>query len=227
MEVQSLLSHKFEKNFGRDDMFLCVPIMWTELSRLKSRVETVINTLSAKAVQNEKIIEFKKQLVSNKSLKNYFAENPEEKEILLNDISHNTNRRDRYLFRNLDVMPSYVIPHSIMAQTQEQIAQCVVGVNSIMAAGKVNHNRSLDRFGHLYVEQDNPCKVVQNLVGYPAAVERYKNKATGEVFDKEDPTVLDHHKLEPTSGRKIWKLRHNKRITKTIKADKSGFIGSS
>jgi hypothetical protein len=115
MDVQGLLAHKFEKNFGRDDMFLCVPVMWTELARLKSRVETVINTLSAKAVQNEKIIEFKKQLVSNKSLKSYFAANPEEKDILLNDISHNTNRRDRYLFRNLDVMPSYVIPHTIMA----------------------------------------------------------------------------------------------------------------
>jgi len=50
MEAQALLAHKFEKNFGRDDMFLCIPVTWTELARLKSRVETVVNTLSAKAV---------------------------------------------------------------------------------------------------------------------------------------------------------------------------------
>ena len=34
--------------------------MWHELNRLKSRVETVINTLSNKTVNNEKVIEFKK-----------------------------------------------------------------------------------------------------------------------------------------------------------------------
>jgi hypothetical protein len=64
----------------------CIPVLWSELNRLKSRVETVINSLSNKTVANEKVIEFKKQLVSNKSLKSYFAEHTEEKEILLNDI---------------------------------------------------------------------------------------------------------------------------------------------
>lgn len=42
--------------------------------------------LSSKSVQQQKVLEFKKQLVSNKSLKEYFKENPQEKEILLNDI---------------------------------------------------------------------------------------------------------------------------------------------
>lgn len=98
-------------------MFKCIPIMWSELNRLKSRVETVIQTLSNKAVQNEKVIEFKKQMVSNKSLKSYFADHPDEKEILLNDIDKVIKRTDRYLFKNLDVMPPYVIPENIMAMT--------------------------------------------------------------------------------------------------------------
>jgi len=38
----------------------CLPVMWTELTRLKSRVETVVNTLSNKNVQKEKLIEFKR-----------------------------------------------------------------------------------------------------------------------------------------------------------------------
>jgi len=59
--------------------------------------------------------------VSNKSLKRYFEENPSEKEILLNDISVMSAKKDRYLFKNLDVMPSYVIPEAIMAQTPEQV----------------------------------------------------------------------------------------------------------
>ena len=65
------------------------------------------------------------------------------------------------------------------------------------------------------------------MVGYPSAVERYKNKATGDNFAREDPSMLDYQSLEPTSGRKIWKIRHNKRIRKPLKADKSGFIGTS
>lgn len=68
-------------------MLKCLPILWAELNRLKSRVETVIATLNNKTVNNEKTIEFKKQLVSNKSLKSYFIDHPEEKDILLNDIS--------------------------------------------------------------------------------------------------------------------------------------------
>jgi len=44
---------------------------------------------------------------------------------------------------------------------------------------------------------------------------------------REDPTLLDFKALEPTSGRKLWKLRHNKRIHKPLKADKKGFIGGS
>ena len=54
-------------------MILCVPVLWAELKRLKSRVDTVLATLSNKNVMNEKTIEFKKQIVSNKSLKAYFG----------------------------------------------------------------------------------------------------------------------------------------------------------
>lgn len=70
------------------------------------------------------------------------------------------------------------------------------------------------------VEPDNEARIVQNLVGYPGAVERYKNKQSGDNFIREDPNLLDSKALEPTSGRKLWKLRHNKRIHKPLKADK-------
>jgi hypothetical protein len=41
-----------------------------------------LNSLSNKRVRDEKLLEFKKQIVSNKSLKEYFKNNPTEKEIL-------------------------------------------------------------------------------------------------------------------------------------------------
>jgi len=118
-ETLELYQKKLLKNFGRDNMLKCIPIMWHELKRLKSRVESVISNLSTKTVQKEKLLEFKKQLVSNKSLKSYFEEHPDEKDILLNDISKMNKGNNRFLFQNLDVMPSYVIPEGIMAMTAE------------------------------------------------------------------------------------------------------------
>lgn len=93
--------------------------MWHELNRVKSRVQSVLDSLSNKHVQREKMIEFKRALVTNKSLKAYFQEHPEEKDILLNDISKISRRNDNFLFKNLDVLPAYVIPENIMALTQE------------------------------------------------------------------------------------------------------------
>ena len=65
------------------------------------------------------MLEFKKQLVSNKRLREYFAENPQEKEILVNDIQKAHCKNDRYLFRSLDVMPDYVIPDEMIAVTRD------------------------------------------------------------------------------------------------------------
>lgn len=63
-------------------MLKCLPVMWHELIKMKGRVEQVLNSLSNKRVRDEKLLEFKKQIVSNKSLKEYFKNNPSEKEIL-------------------------------------------------------------------------------------------------------------------------------------------------
>jgi len=64
------------------------------------------------------------------------------------------------------------------------------------------------------------------MVGFPASVARYKNRDTAG-WAYENPRITDAGALEPTSGRKLWKLRHNKRIRKPVKKDKTGFIGSS
>jgi len=63
-------------------MLKCIPIIWHEVTNLKGRVKDVLATLSSKRVRDEKLVDFKKQVVSNKSLKEYFKNNPSEKEIL-------------------------------------------------------------------------------------------------------------------------------------------------
>jgi hypothetical protein len=74
------------KAFGRNDILKCIPIVWHEIVKMKGRVDQVLSTLSPKRVKEEKLLEFKKQVVSNKSLKEYFKNNPTEKMVLQNDI---------------------------------------------------------------------------------------------------------------------------------------------
>lgn len=50
LEAGETIVRRFTAKFGRGDLFQCVPLLWSELVRLKSRVETVLNTLSNKAV---------------------------------------------------------------------------------------------------------------------------------------------------------------------------------
>ena len=117
-ETLKMYQTKLEKSFGKTYILKCIPIIWHEVVKMKARVDTVLSTLSTKRVKDEKVLEFKKQIVSNKSLKEYFKNNPNEKEILQNDIQKNSYK-DKILFRNLGTLPSYAVPKEIMATTKD------------------------------------------------------------------------------------------------------------
>ena len=59
---------------------------------------------------------------------------------------------------------------------------------------------------------------------------RYNNreaaiKEAETTFAYEDPKLLSYESLEPTSGRKNWKIKHHKRVKRKLKTHKNGFIG--
>lgn len=80
--ILTTFQKKMQKAYGRSDILKCIPIIWHEVVKMKGRVEQVLSTLSNKRVRDEKLLEFKKQVVSNKSLKEYFKHNPTEKMVL-------------------------------------------------------------------------------------------------------------------------------------------------
>jgi len=141
----------------------------------------------------------------------------------MNDIVKAHSKHDKYLFRNLDVLPSYIIPEAMVAVTAEQMETCTLGSENIKHLSTAFGTHGA-RAMHL-ADLDSPSSVVTNLVGFPAAVNRYKTQGTAD-FPTEDPTLKDYNALEPTSGRKIWKLKHGKQIRKAVKKDKTGFIGA-
>jgi superfamily II DNA/RNA helicase len=74
-EVQglALCQRKLQKACGLQTAIKCVPVLWQELIKIKARVEDVTRGLDNKTVKMEKTNEFKKQLISNKRLKEYFS----------------------------------------------------------------------------------------------------------------------------------------------------------
>jgi ribose-phosphate pyrophosphokinase len=72
VEALKLYQRKMQKAFNTPNMIKCIPMLWQELVKIKSRVEDILRTLDNKTVKTEKINEFKKQLISNKRLKEYF-----------------------------------------------------------------------------------------------------------------------------------------------------------
>jgi len=134
--------------------------------------------------------------VSNKGLREYFSEHAEEKEILMNDIQKMTKcRTDMTLFKSLDIIPSYLVPDSIMFTTEEEMAETTIGVNLARLPdaskndipGMQVHNL-LTHMTLKWAEPDNPATMIQNLCGFPGAVERYKAKGMdSNVFNKEEP----------------------------------------
>ena len=72
--------------------------------------------------------------------------------------------------------------------------------------------------------------MIQNLVAFPSTVLSYHSQNNGMEDTetvKENPDIVSVEQLEPTSGRKLWKMKHHKRIKKKLKPFKNGFIGGS
>lgn len=60
MEALQLYQRKMQKAFNSPNMIKCIPILWQELVKIKTRVEDVTKGLDNKTVKAEKTNEFKK-----------------------------------------------------------------------------------------------------------------------------------------------------------------------
>lgn len=192
---------KMKKRYGRS-LLVTLPIDWLEVNKLKSRIDDIHCTLTNKKIKTYMSNEIKKQILSSKKLKEYFKDHEEEKEILKSSIE--SEYKYRHMHKNLDYIPSYLYPKSIV---RNQIEMEIDGVknkqNPITVQGLTSD-----------------LQFVQNLNNIPQPRETIRSLAY------EEPLNIDPEKLEYTSGRKLWKLKHKKRVQKKIRKAKDGYMGS-
>lgn len=192
---------KMKKRYGRS-LLVSLPIDWIEVNKLKSRVDDIHCTLINKRIKTYMSNEVKKQILSSKKLKEYFKEHEEEKEILKSSIE--SEYYFRHLHKNLDFLPSYLYPKTIV---KNQIEMELEGLENKQSQVSVQGLTSDLMF-------------VQNLNNIPRPKETFRSLAY------EEPMNIDPERLEFTSGRKLWKLKHKKRVQKKIHKAKDGYIGS-
>ena len=189
---------KMKKRYGRS-LLVTLPIDWLEVNKLKSRIDDIHCTLTNKKVKTYMSNEIKKQILSSKKLKEYFNEHGEEKEILKSSIESDYSYR--YMHKNLDYLPNYLYPKSII---KSQIEMEIDGVDNKQNSSSIQGLTSDLLF-------------VQNLNNIPRPKETFKS------LPYEDPSNIDPERLQYTSGRKLWKLKHKKRIQKKIRKGKDGY----
>ena len=105
------LVKKMLKRYDRS-LFVVLPINWLELNKLKSRVDDIFCTLTSKKIKQYMSNEIKKQILNSKKLKEYFNDHEEEKDILRSSVE--SNYKYRFMNNNLDYVPDYLMPKSLI-----------------------------------------------------------------------------------------------------------------
>jgi len=197
------LTKKMLKRYNRS-LFVDLPVDWVEVNKLKSRVDDIQCTLTNKKIKNYMSNEIKKQILSNKRLKEYFNEHEDEKAILRASLS--SEYKYRFLNSNLDYVPDYCFPKSILVSAIDKKIDGQEGVQLDVA--------------EQIVGLTNDLIIVKKLNNLP------KKRGATRAFNYEEPDMIDPERLAFTSGRNLWKLKHKKRIRKGIKKAKDGYMGS-
>lgn len=64
----------------------------------------------------------------------------------MNDISKtDSSQKDRFLFKHLGFLPSYVLPSQVMAVTPEQISLCTVGTGNLIIGSGTTGSLAKDK----------------------------------------------------------------------------------
>jgi len=174
-----------------------LPLKFEEIDRFRYRCDDVLRSVTKHNIKTARLNDVKKQLMSSQKLKDYFEAHPNEKDVLGNI---NSTDKNALMHKHLGQIPHYLIPESIISNPiEEKLQSTKLNVKCVLGKRKA--------------------------ASVPA-----NSQTTSSVKDHfayEDPNFVTVEQLEPTSGRKLWKMKHRKTINKKLKRYKDGFQGGN
>jgi len=179
-----------------------LPMQIADAERFRYRVEDMARWISKKMVTQYLARELQLEALHSEKLKEYFEEHPEDRKALLR--SQRQLRERKSVRQHLKVVPSYLVPEQFTNMTPVQQAvreDAAARGQTGMKKRRKNHKLGDPLFG----DAD---------VSWRKTVSQKMREDNIRKEKRLDPLAVIPEKLPPLSGRKLWKLRHKKRVFK-------------
>eukprot|EP00743_Colponemidia_sp_Colp-15_P004361 GILK01004704.1.p1 GENE.GILK01004704.1~~GILK01004704.1.p1 ORF type:complete len:355 (+),score=92.75 GILK01004704.1:148-1065(+) len=196
VEKQQKEMYGVDSEAPEDAVIKPLVVKLSEVEGFRYRVDDVLRAVTRIAIKEARLKEIKREIVHSDKLKSYFEDNPKDLQVLKHDKALRPSRVQSHLKH----VPKYLLPPSLQPNPVEQ----AVAADNQEHQGERTRSR---RGGRGMVDprkrkrEDDPLQSFQFEEG-----ENANKKAA-------IPKLLpDVESLKPTSGRKLWKIRHNKKL---------------
>uniref|UniRef100_A0A7S4W8V4 RNA helicase n=2 Tax=Alexandrium monilatum TaxID=311494 RepID=A0A7S4W8V4_9DINO len=183
-----------------------LPLQMSDAERFRYRVEDQAHGLKKKAVLKYLARELQLEALHSEKLQEYFEENPEDKKAL--QRAQRQLRETKTTLQHLQAVPSYLVPDSFDASTPVQQAVREDAAARGGAATGQARRRKLQQ-----ARRSDPLQALE-----PTGRAKTRPWLTREAMVRKDAQIdaatANVERLPPISGRKIWKVRHHKRVRK-------------
>jgi len=184
-----------------------LPMQIADAERFRYRVEDQARGLTKKAVLRYLAREMQLEALNSEKLQEYFEENPEDKKAL--QKAQRQLRERSSALRHLQAVPSYLVPESFGATTPVQQAVRDDAAARGALTGQAKRKKLMQ------ARRADPLQTFETSAGRPKKRPWLTREAMVKIDKRIDPTTANVERLPPISGRKIWKLRHNKPVRKS------------
>lgn len=179
-----------------------LPMRTSDAERFRYRVSDIKKSIRKKIVAEYRARELQLEALNSDKLKEYFEEHPEDRQALQ---CVQRSLKNKATTQHLAHLPSYLLPEGFAASTPVQKAvRAEVGTSG---AGRVS-GRAARR-----MKQD-PLQTSSNVKSKAMRALRFSREAMLAKDARINPEIGNGENLPSLSGRKLWKLRHGKRIRK-------------
>lgn len=184
-----------------------LPMQISDAERFRYRVEDISRGLTKTAVSEFRARELQVEALHSEKLKAYFEEHPEERALLQRTQRQLKERKS--IRAHLQHIPSYLVPANFVATNPvQQAVRREAAAQGGVAAGTTRRRI-------LHAHRKDPLQNFASRASFKSSrAARFNRERMVAIEKRINPATANIEDLPPISGRKLWKLRHGKKVRK-------------
>jgi len=199
-----------QKSSGGTGEIKPLPMQISDAERFRYRVEDMSRGLTKKVIGQYRARELQLEALNSEKLKAYFDEHPDDKRAL--QRTQRQLRERKSVRQHLKSVPTYLVPENFTSATPVQQAVR----DDAMAKGTVAPvSAAVKRRRAMQARKQDP---LEGFAAGPKSNKRRDRFTRDAMLAKErriNPATANVEALPFLSGKKLWKLRHGKRVRKS------------